>query len=68
MCSTPQEEQAVFLAPSEAKFSAKRDLVIFSAFDLASQVTGWPITLSLTLYDNRFVSWRATRSFFSAKL
>ena len=38
----------------------------FSALDLTSEVTGWPRTLSL--YINLFVSRRATRSFFSAKL
>ena len=51
------------LAPSEAKLSAKRGFGQFWAFwpDLTSEVTGWPRTSSL--YINRIVSWRTTRSF-----
>ena len=69
-CSTRPKEHAgcwnFALAPSEAKLSAITGFRHFSALDLTSEVTGWPRTLSL--YINLFVSRRATRSFFSAKL
>ena len=54
------------LALSEAKLSAITCFRHFSSLDLTSEVNSWPRTLSL--YINLFVSWRATRSFFSAKL
>ena len=67
--TTRREEHAeglnFALAPSEAKLSATTGFRHFSALDLASEVTGLPRT---SLYTNRFVSRRATRSFFSAKL
>ena len=50
------------LAPSEAKLSAITGFRYFSALDLTPEVTGWPRTFSF--YTNRFVSWRATSSFF----
>ena len=69
-CSTCRKERAgrsnFALAPSEAKLSAMTDFRHFSALDLTSEVTGWPMTLSL--YINMFVSRWATCSFFSAKL
>ena len=65
-CYTCREEHAgrwnVALPPSEAKLSTITGFRDFLALDLTSEVTGWPRTLSL--YINRFVSWRATRSFF----
>ena len=54
------------LAPSAAKLSAITGFRHFSALDLTSEITGWPRTLSL--YTNRFVSQRATRSFFREAL
>ena len=42
-------------------FSPKMCFRRFWAFDLTLSATGWPRTLSL--YTNRFVSWRAARSF-----
>ena len=65
-CSTRREEHAgrwnFALAPSEAKLSAITGFRHFSALDLTSEVAGWPRTFNL--YTNRFVSRRATRSFF----
>ena len=49
-----------------SKLSAITDFRHFSALDLTSEVTGWPRPLSL--YINRFVSRRATRSFFREAL
>ena len=69
-CSTHREEHAgrwnFALASSEATLSAITGFRHFSALDLTSKVTGWPRTLGF--YTNRFVSRRATRSCFSAKL
>ena len=69
-CSTCRQEHAgrwnFALAPSEAKLSAITGFRHFPAFDLTSEVSDWPRTLSL--YINLFVSRRATCSFFRAKL
>ena len=75
-CSTRRKEHAgrlnCALAPSEAKLSAITVFVTFRHLTWPQRLRtrpdqrGWPRTLSL--YINLFVSRRATRSFFSAKL
>ena len=65
-CSTTQEDHTgryfFALAPLEAKLSAKTGVGPIWAFEPTSEINSWPRTLSV--YTNRFISWRPARSFF----